>query len=1163
MSTSIGPGVIEDEQAALLFGGGSTSVGGSRGFRPPKWGRRTSLCGVFVAVVLAFLSGVLVTKHFLTASTSEDHDKPSFCASSTAPSSSPADAAAISSKHSTSGTTAETSQKEAVKIGPVEEVAVGEKQTTRLVESAEKVKVPARKPLIVKTLSKANAQKKKMEDTRKKLLAAAPGSSFLQDNFLEPGGFDPDAVFGSLVAKYLDGPAVEQTRSNLPQAHADVVKFLQNTFSGNALGRAILEQMHDKFEAGSTETDVAALPCAYGQSLEVYSTNFGVRKDVEVHCDIAEFHFTSDAAKVYFGTQLRKEVAAMDTDHDGFLSAAEINDEQCELLQADHLYGDDDGKLTVEEMERACRDICMPDSPVWKGEEEEFVRHVCHCCPPHIQDTFFPYFDAWLSTTTTSTTTAVPVVLSDEDEPAAPSSFLNKQHGGFPKHTVRAPGVQSDNHEDLVAIMDTNHDGFLSAEEINDDQCNVLKLDQQSGDGERKISLKKLDYACSDYCTPGAAGVEDLDEDVLLEICHCCPPEMQEAFFPWYYANREYLKAQEDLDFAKMDADDDGRLIADEIHDGMCDAGKVDHEWGDGDGQLTVKEVHTMCDAVCVPESALETLPEEELMALCHCCPKGMQGRFFAHYYGRKSGAFAGNQAAEARMALDYLVYRNPGDVDHEDLQVASSTTTSNDSEGAAAPSAYQFCSVVHMNEAPVRVCGRFDKDANAISVTIARCVEKVVAWDLTDCPQQKATWQNLFRQTSEKTYDSFYDHAFEPQCNLVSTDRSALLENGRPDVQKSFNLVLVPFGWKSRALWKQHTERLVEQLEHDYPPLNAREMGGRLNWHRIDAWPRFVGSGVSDYECNDVTGWDFVNCFFDADRDWYRIARFANDQCNREYQAQGGLAHMTVLVQARMDHRSESDNAYGFAMMSWNTLLTPAVPGWSYKTAASTVAHELGHALFGLEDEYHWTTTSTFFPNCGNEKSQCNRWLDLIDAGLSGCYKGSCQEEQGYIDGPEVDSVMAWYGRQMSHSQKRISCCKYFKVHKFTPAYCDVYNRTYRNRTLQRPVNVTVQQDGWVVDESKHNLAGYYKGPVPLPLQQKLMETRLAPRVDWATVSADGVVQLDITLNPKSEFYPGQDVVLDLAGFCDDPGHWRNQELDVKASHPLLGKVEYPDVKN
>ncbi|CAD7949713.1 unnamed protein product [Amoebophrya sp. A120] len=117
------------------------------------------------------------------------------------------------------------------------------------------------------------------------------------------------------------------------------------------------------------------------------------------------------------------------------------------------------------------------------------------------------------------------------------------------------------------------------------------------------------------------------------------------------------------------------------------------------------------------------------------------------------------------------------------------------------------------------------------------------------------------------------------------------------------------------------------------------------------------------------------------------------------------------------------------------------------------TIAHELGHALWGLVDEYNTCypkeddpdhcrpqlsvenaqqAISNVAPNCSPD-SNCNGWRDLIDAGLAQCTQthrdniksGFCFGEQDFVGEDSVMNVHYHHDSAFGAVNERISCCK------------------------------------------------------------------------------------------------------------------------------------------
>lgn len=104
-------------------------------------------------------------------------------------------------------------------------------------------------------------------------------------------------------------------------------------------------------------------------------------------------------------------------------------------------------------------------------------------------------------------------------------------------------------------------------------------------------------------------------------------------------------------------------------------------------------------------------------------------------------------------------------------------------------------------------------------------------------------------------------------------------------------------------------------------------------------------------------------------------------------------------------------------------------------RSSAAIIAHELGHSIFNLADEYADPGKDSG-KNCSS-KSTCDAWKDLIDAGLATCEPG-CEAKLKYTS---PDTLMGSLSeKSFGHVNSRIMCCQFKKLTGQYPQFCDTY---------------------------------------------------------------------------------------------------------------------------
>jgi hypothetical protein len=99
---------------------------------------------------------------------------------------------------------------------------------------------------------------------------------------------------------------------------------------------------------------------------------------------------------------------------------------------------------------------------------------------------------------------------------------------------------------------------------------------------------------------------------------------------------------------------------------------------------------------------------------------------------------------------------------------------------------------------------------------------------------------------------------------------------------------------------------------------------------------------------------------------------------------------------------------------------------------------HEVGHSLFGLQDEYDWDYTATDRgPNCDSTPG-CPRWSDLLPEYPNLCtYKG-CGGGNYFIS--EENSFMLNLNTNVGPVLRRFTCCTFYALTSNAPDYCDEF---------------------------------------------------------------------------------------------------------------------------
>lgn len=105
-------------------------------------------------------------------------------------------------------------------------------------------------------------------------------------------------------------------------------------------------------------------------------------------------------------------------------------------------------------------------------------------------------------------------------------------------------------------------------------------------------------------------------------------------------------------------------------------------------------------------------------------------------------------------------------------------------------------------------------------------------------------------------------------------------------------------------------------------------------------------------------------------------------------------------------------------------------------RSSAEIIAHELGHSIFKLADEYTYDGWSAG-KNC-SKKSTCDDWKDLIDAGLATCEPG-CKGGAFFTSSKSLMGNLS--EKSFGHVNRRLICCEFKKQTDEYPSFCDQYH--------------------------------------------------------------------------------------------------------------------------
>jgi hypothetical protein len=137
-------------------------------------------------------------------------------------------------------------------------------------------------------------------------------------------------------------------------------------------------------------------------------------------------------------------------------------------------------------------------------------------------------------------------------------------------------------------------------------------------------------------------------------------------------------------------------------------------------------------------------------------------------------------------------------------------------------------------------------------------------------------------------------------------------------------------------------------------------------------------------------------------------------------------LSSRCSLNPDRMTIVIHDTTAYGGGGYRADKVATTTLNAWGPEVAA----HETGHGLFGLGDEYGLDTSSTA-PNCDDRG--CAKWDELAPLGV-GCLSGYCANGWYYVGAP---SLMYSIVYPLEAVNERKSCCAYLALTGTEPEYC------------------------------------------------------------------------------------------------------------------------------
>jgi hypothetical protein len=213
-------------------------------------------------------------------------------------------------------------------------------------------------------------------------------------------------------------------------------------------------------------------------------------------------------------------------------------------------------------------------------------------------------------------------------------------------------------------------------------------------------------------------------------------------------------------------------------------------------------------------------------------------------------------------------------------------------------------------------------------------------------------------------------------------------------------------------VLWAQKAKYITDVFKQ-YKPFDAEQIP-QLNIWYVDV---------------DMPNDDGQQCHFGC----HGIARLLC--CNGKHNF---IAHAKqhcgsgIIMNTLIIHNSDAYGGAGFT--------SDGAASCSTNSLSPQIAiHELGHSLFGLADEYSYSTQATAdkHPNC--DYAGCSKWADLQGRYGVGCVPGKCAGGRYYA---AENSVMDTFSYMFGESNERITCCKYLYHFAAVPGYCDKFSQ-------------------------------------------------------------------------------------------------------------------------
>jgi len=232
-----------------------------------------------------------------------------------------------------------------------------------------------------------------------------------------------------------------------------------------------------------------------------------------------------------------------------------------------------------------------------------------------------------------------------------------------------------------------------------------------------------------------------------------------------------------------------------------------------------------------------------------------------------------------------------------------------------------------------------------------------------------------------------------------------------------ALNLIFVPSGFKGEmAKWPQAVQTINAQFAA-YPLLAADSIDELNVFYAKDPAPDDDGAQCN-FGCKRIPR---LLCCNNA-----LFERHAWRTCGSGFQVQIVVVH-------------NSDKYGGAGGRLATTSINSAAP--------KIAAHEIGHSMFKLGDEYKYGKGNTRHANC--DQRGCPKWNDMIQMGFPGvkCVQGSCKNGQYYASSD--NTIMKALNGPFSPVQERDACCKYLQFTGSAPALCNKFNNAQLPRKL------------------------------------------------------------------------------------------------------------------